>query len=121
MNPVTVATQLTDASIQGAKTGLGESGVSTPNMLSANTSRAESSATLTNLSAGRHAASVGTSRTPELKLPTFAADPTKPGAATKPRTAANSLSPKSLADNVSHALGVKKDKPKDASGADNAG
>ncbi len=122
VNPVTVATQLTDATIQGAKTGLGESGVSTPNMLSANTSRAESSATLTNVSAGRHAASLGTSRTPELKLPTFAADPTKPGAATTPRTAtANSLSPKSLADNVSHALGVKKDKPKDAPGADNAG
>jgi hypothetical protein len=34
---------------------------------------------------------------------------------------ANPLSPKSLADNVSHALGIKKDKPKDAPGADNAG
>jgi len=35
--------------------------------------------------------------------------------------AANSLSPKSLADNVSHALGIKKDNPKDAPGADDAG
>ena len=121
VNPVTVATQLTDATVQGGKTGLGESGVSTPNVLSANTSRAGSSATPTNLSAGRHAASVGSSRAPELKLPSFASNPTKPGAATKSTTAANSLSPKSLADNVSHALGIKKDKPKDAPGADNAG
>jgi pimeloyl-ACP methyl ester carboxylesterase len=122
VNPVTVATQLTDATAQGAKTGLDESGVSTPNILPANTSRASSSATLTNLSAGRHAAPVGDSRTTELKLPTFAANPTKLGAVTKPTTAsANPLSPKSLADNVSHALGIKKDKPKDTSGADNAG
>jgi hypothetical protein len=122
VNPVTVATQLTDATAQGARTGLGESGVSTPNILSDNTSRAGSSATLTNLSAGRHAAPVGNSRTPEAKLPTFAANPRKPGEANKPTTAsANPLSPKSLADNVSHALGIKKDKPKDTPGADNAG
>jgi len=122
VNPVTVATQLTDATAQGAKTGLDESGASAPNMLSANTSRASSSATLTNLSAGRHAASVGSSRTPELKLPTFGTNATKPGATTKPATTATSpLSPKSLADNVSHALGIKKDKPKDAPGADDAG
>jgi hypothetical protein len=122
VNPLTVATQLTGATAQGAKTGLGESGASTPNVLSANTSRTSSSATLTNLSAGRHAASVGDSRTPELKLPTLATNPKKPGTATKPTTAtANPLSPKSLADNVSHALGIKKDKLKDAPGADNAG
>jgi pimeloyl-ACP methyl ester carboxylesterase len=122
VNPVTVATQLTDATVQGAKTGLGESGVSTPNVLSANTSRAGSSAAVTNLSAGGHAAPVGGSRAPELKLPTFASNPTKPGAVAKPTTvAANPLSPKSLADNVSHAFGIKKDKPKDAPDADNAG
>ena len=119
VNPVTVATQLADATVQGAKTGVGESGVSTPNILAANTSRISSSTTQTNLSAGRHAAPVGNS--PEVKLPTFGTNSSKPGATTKPTTVtANPLSPKSLADNVSHALGIKKDKPKDAPGADGA-
>src|SRR4029079_10062 len=35
VNPVTVATQLANATVQGANTGLAESGVSTPNVLSA--------------------------------------------------------------------------------------
>ena len=123
VNPLTVATQLTDATVQGVNTGLTESGVSTPNILSANNSQPNSAASLTNLSAGRHAAPTVDSRTPEVKLPTFAAHTPKPlSTAPKPPTSAgNPLSPKHLADNISHALGLKKDTPKDEPSGTNAG
>ena len=110
VNPVTVATQLANATVQGVNTGLSESGVSTPNVLSASAAETNS-ATLTNLSASRHAAPSVNAQTPEVKLPTLVTKPAKPSTALKPSTSAsNPLSPKNLADNVSHALGIKKDK-----------
>jgi hypothetical protein len=101
-------------------------GVTTPNVLSAAAAQPKVAATpppatFTNLSAGRHAAPTVNSRTPEVKLPTLATSPAKPSATFKPSTSAtNPLSPKNLADNVSHALGIKKDRPKDASSGDDA-
>ncbi len=68
VNPVTVATQLANATVQGVNTGLTESGVSTPNVLSASAAETNS-ATLTNLSASRHAAPSVNPQTPEVKLP----------------------------------------------------
>jgi hypothetical protein len=119
VNPITAATQIGDATVQGAKTGLTESGVSTPNVLSASRTQTDS-ASLTNLSAGRHAAP--DIKMPEVKLPTLGTHTASSSTTPKPPTsAANPFSPKKLADNISHALGINKEKPKDKPSGDEAG
>ncbi|MDX1882179.1 PE-PPE domain-containing protein [Mycolicibacterium sp. 120270] len=122
VNPVTVATQLAEATVQGVDTGLSETGASTPNVLTANTSArnpspASTSASLTNLTA-RTSITSGMSA-PEVKLPNLASGARKPGETPKPLASKpKPFSTKDIADNVRKAMGVSKDAPKAASGGD---
>lgn len=128
VNPVTVATDLAEATVQGANNGLAGSGASVPNVLSANTSERKadtttSSAPGTNLVARKPVTSgIPSASTPELKLPTFASRPQKPaGTSTAPGSATKPFSPKDIADSVKRAMGVnndKKDTPKDEPSGD---
>jgi hypothetical protein len=119
VNPVTVATDLANATGDGINKGLAGSGVATPNLLSANTSAPKPSSTpsvasLTNLSARGRTTPNTLAGTPEVKLPTLTPNTQKPGTAAKPAAStAKPFSPKDVVDNVKRAMGVKNDTSND--------
>jgi hypothetical protein len=118
VNPVTVATDLANATGEGINKGLSGSGASTPNVLSANASAPKSSSTpvasLTNLSARGRTTPTAAAGTPEVKLPTLTGNTQKSGAAAKPAAStAKPFSPKDVVNDVKRAMGVKSDTSKD--------
>jgi hypothetical protein len=154
VNPLTVATDLANATEQGVQTGLQESGASTSSLSALNTSTAKQAATptittpnldslktedvvksvlpktdigsgdvlknLTNVLPKSKTTPTVKPQTPEIKLPTLTSKPNKPNVTSNlTSSAAKPLSPKHIADSVSHALGIKKDKPSGTSGNDN--
>jgi PE-PPE domain-containing protein len=138
VNPITVATDLANATVTGVQTGLQESNISTPNLLTNDSIQAKGVASptistptikppdlgsgtvldnLTNVLPKSKTTPTVKPQTPQIKLPTLTSKPSKPSVTSNPTSsAAKPLSPKHLAESVSHALGIKKDKPSGESG-----
>lgn len=119
VNPVTVASDLANATTEGVDKGLDGSGVSTPNVLSANSAAPKSAnkplaASLTNVSARAPSTAGSTAGTPVTKIPSLVSQEQKPSATPKlPASITKPFSPKDIADNLRNAMGVAKDKPAD--------